>query len=192
MFNKKIILGMGLLLVAPTLFLGAGNLTNVSAATDSAVVAQSQWSDVAINKTIHAKNLIGMPVYDANGNVLLHQSAAADAQYQVSVERKNNATGQILYEISDGVYLDSSEVETGVADMQVSYDHAIIHSIDSSNIPLYDQNGNVIPGVNLQGNYYWYTNQEIYDRDSGNSYFQVSTNRYVSEQDIDSYQVAYK
>lgn len=60
-----------------------------------------------------------------------------------------------------------------------------MHTINKDNIPLYDGNLKEVTNEKLAGDSLWYTNKQIDNMDNGVTYYLVSTDRYVSSEDID-------
>lgn len=181
MNRKKLSLIVVLALIFPTLLTSFSVNNTVSAATNS------EWTQTKINLTIHTKNLMGMPLYDQQGQVIKDQSAPANQDYSVVETVRNNQTGETFYGIGNNQFLSAVEVMSGIPNMRVNYYHANIHVVNQPQIQLYDGNGIAIGGMYVKGDTSWYTNQQAVNIDTGVTYYQVSPNRYVSSNDVDSF-----
>lgn len=185
MSHKKLSLVLAVALISPAL-LGSFSTSTASAAKNAPANAavSATWTDTTINITIHTKNLIGLPIYDQNGQIIEHQNAPANQDFATSQLHKNATTKEVFYKIGDNQYLSANEVLSGIKNIAITNYKAVIHTVNNAQIQLYDGNGNAINQVSVAGKSAWFTNQQAVNIDSGVIYYQISPNRYVSSNDI--------
>lgn len=191
MKRNKSTLVLALALLAPIFIGGMANTTTTFADTSAvtqAATTQDQWTDTVVNKTIHTKNQSGLPIYDANGKAIQYETITGNVDFATTVEHKNNKTGDIYYQIGDGQYLSSSELTSGRPELKTYDVSATVHTLSAfKTVPLYDGDGNAVNNESVSGDTNWYTNRQINNNDTGVSYYQIATNRYVSSEYIDTY-----
>lgn len=181
MKHKKLslVLVLALLLPMMTVF---GQFDSVHAAGGA-----GNYLDTNVNLTVHTRNLSGLPVYDADGAVISGVTAPANRDFAISVIRKNNASKDTFYEVGAGRFLSANEVIQGVPTMTMNYYHAVVHTIPGGLVQVYDGNGTAIAGISVAGDTAWYTNQQAIDLNSGVTFYQISPDRYVCSDDVDSF-----
>lgn len=181
---KKLTISLTLL-VAPLLLGGTVTANAATVAQDATQTQAQTWTDTKVDQTIHTKNLIGMPVYNKNGVIQERQNVDADTDYHITSIHKSNQTGEVFYQFDNDKYIISNDVVGDTPDTVISNGEFDVHTIDKDNIPLYDGNLKQVADEKLAGDSLWYTNKQIDDRDTGVTYYLVSTDRYVSSNDID-------
>lgn len=181
MKRKKLslVLVFALLLPMMTVF---GQFDSVHAADEAGT-----YLDTNVNLTIHTRNLSGLPIYDGDGAVISGVTAPANQDFAISVIRKNNASMDTFYEVAPGRFLAANEVIQGIPTMAMNYYHAVVHVVAGGPVQVYDGNGTAIAGISVAGDSAWYTNQQAIDLNSGVTYYQISPDRYVCSNDVDSF-----
>ena len=166
-----------LFLVLAIAFPILGGLSNAS-------TTEAAWTDTSLNVTIHTKNISNLPVYDQNGVVNSAVNVSGNKDFAATSARRDSTTGNVYYKIGDNEYLSSSEVLAGIPNLVVNAVNATV-TTKNGTIQLYDGNGNMVTGSTVDGNSSWYTNQQV-DIQNGLTYYQISTNRYISSNDVTS------
>lgn len=181
MKHKKwsLVLVLALLLPMMTIF---GQFNEVHASNEA-----GNYLDTNVNLTVHTRNLSGLPVYDANGTVIDGVTAPANQDFAISVIRKNNVSKDTFYQVGAGRFLNANEVIQGIPTMTMNYYHAVVHTISGGLVQVYDGNGTAIAGISVAGDTAWYTNQQAIDLNTGVTYYQISPDRYVCSDDVDSF-----
>ncbi|WP_099974954.1 hypothetical protein [Lactobacillus terrae] len=84
----------------------------------------------------------------------------------------------------------SDEVQstgTKYGDWSDSVIHTVVQTKDLLGIPLYDKDGNVIENRSLGANSFWFTDTRHENSKTGEVFYRVATNEYVSEKSLTSY-----
>lgn len=187
MNHKKLSFILALSLVVPVLFGGLSNADTSLVAQNVSATTAPNFVDTTINATIHTRNLANLPIYDANGNVIKNQTAPANKDFVATAAHRQTSTGNLFFKVGDNQYLSSVEVSAGIPTVKINSLEAIVTTDNGGSVPLYDGNGNIIDGQSVGGNTSWYTNQQVINLNNGITYYQISTDRYISENNIASY-----
>ncbi|AKP67981.1 SLAP domain-containing protein [Companilactobacillus ginsenosidimutans] len=153
--------------------------------------------EVAQNNEEPADNYIAFmitgnaPVYSPTGMDLKMLAPISNKNYEVSTKDIIKLDdGTYLYPINDfNQYVKSTDVEQALnSETPIQWKttplDTIVHTKDLIGIPLYDQDGNIIEYQALGADSYWYTDKKIENPKTGEVFYRVSTNEYVSSVDI--------
>lgn len=70
-----------------------------------------QWKITSLDTVIHTKDLLGIPLYDENGNIIERQALAADSYWYTNGSKQNLKTGELFYRVSTHQYVSSDDID---------------------------------------------------------------------------------
>ncbi|MQS89253.1 hypothetical protein [Companilactobacillus mishanensis] len=191
--KKSLISAFAGLLIASTIGVVTPTLAKADTSTKTPLVQTTITVPLSIDgdQFIHFMIKKDIPVYSAKGMDLKMFAPVGNKSYDVSTDNIiKQADGSYLYPINDeNQYVKSTDVEQAMngeipTKYIVSSFEDIIHTKNLIGIPLYDKNLNIIEYAALPADSYWYTNGSIFNQNTNELFYRVSTNEYVSSVDI--------
>jgi hypothetical protein len=70
-----------------------------------------QWEVTPLDTIIHTKNLIGIPLYDENGNIIEREALSADSYWYTNGSKTNPKTGEVFYRVSTHQYVSADDIQ---------------------------------------------------------------------------------
>ncbi|MCH4009068.1 SLAP domain-containing protein [Companilactobacillus sp.] len=68
------------------------------------------WKTTPLDTVIHTKDLIGIPLYDENGQIIERRALGADSAWYTNGMKENTKTGEIFYRVSTHEYVNSVDI----------------------------------------------------------------------------------
>lgn len=70
----------------------------------------NNWITKPLDQVIYTKDLLGIPLYDEDGNIIARRSLGANTAWYTNGTKENTATGEVYYRVSTHEYVNSIDI----------------------------------------------------------------------------------